>query len=109
MTMKLSRSEVTFNLEYPVENWTLDLANGVLVITRALYQEDVTQLAEGALHFPEEVVIHFKSGYAIVVSRKEDSEIIVSSLFPSVDGDIAVDFIIEVGDVKFLDVGVVEE
>jgi len=106
----IKRQDVEINLPHQVENWNLDLGNGVLVMTRALYEEDLAQLAEtGKLDIPEEIVIYIKPGHAVLLTPKEDSTPEISSIFPSLDGDLAVDIILEIQEVRFMEVPVVEE
>lgn len=100
----IKRQDIEFNLKHEVENWTLDFGSGVLVITRSLQEDDLRELSNtGVLDVPDEIVIHVKPGYAMILSKKPDSEVTVSSIFPSVDGDLALDIIVEIEEVKFMD------
>lgn len=107
----IKRQEVEFNLPQHVDNWNIDFSNGLLLLTRALYPEDLEQLSEsGKLELPNEVVVYLKSsGYAIIMTIKEDSEPQVSSIFPSLDGDLVVDIIFEVAEIQFITVPSPEE
>ena len=74
-------------------------------------KEDLEQLAEsGRLDLPNEVIVYLKnSGYAIIMTIKEDSEPQLSSIFPSLDGDLVVDIIFEVAEIQFITVSATEE
>lgn len=106
----IKRQDVELNLPYYVDNWNLDLSNGVFVMTRSLSETDLEQLAEtGSLEVPEEIVIYMKPGHAVVLTVKEDTKPHISSIFPSTDGDLAIDVVVEIQEVQFIDVPVVEE
>jgi len=107
----IKRQEVEFNLPHHVDNWNIDFSNGLLVLTRSLYPEDLEQLAEnGKLELPDSVIVYLKnSGYAIIMTLKEDSKPQMSSIFPSLDGDLVVDIIFEVAEIQFVTVSPAEE
>jgi hypothetical protein len=109
-TVPLKRQEVVFNLDCHIDSWTLDLGNGVLIITKSLTANDLEHLTNtGKLDFPEEIVMHFQSGYAMILTLREDSEPAISSIFTAVDGDVGVDVVFDIAEVQYISVPAIEE
>ena len=106
----IKRQDVELNLPYYVDNWNLDIGNGVFVMTRSLSSEDLQQLSEnGFIDLPDELIIYMKPGHAAVLAIKEGTKAHISSIFPATDGDLAVDVVVEIEEVQFIEVPVVEE